>query len=120
MTGRRPAASPWLATLAVLALYGVLLQAFLSAALPSGPAFLTAAGGFCAPAGGTAPADERPADRPSMCCIAACAAEASSPPALASVVAAPLVTAILWPDRSSGLGAIPTTHAASARGPPFV
>ena len=119
MTGRPRPHAIGRAAVAVVALYALLLQAFLAAALPVGP--IAAAGVVCAPSSAHSPSDERPVGGATACCVAACLPLAAPVPAAAIVVSALRdPAAIAWPLRASLAFAGPSTHAWSARGPPTV
>ena len=109
------------AVIALVALYGLFLQAFLSGMLPApgvhGPDGIS----ICAPADAAGPEERGGKPARHDCCIAACPGPVAAPPD-------PGATAAAWPPRSAVrvswtpadtiLSTGPPVHAASARGPP--
>lgn len=115
----RPQASGWRAIIAVVALYGFLLQPFLTAmARGADPAGV---GMLCSPDGTGDPAHHATPAHDHGCCVAGHLAAPVLPPALDGV-------AVTWPTRS--VGAVswrpeaerpktgPPTRAYAPRGPP--
>ncbi len=110
------------AAIAVVALYGLFLQTFLSGMLPAAAAFGPDGVAICAPVDGARsghPDSGKP--RRHDCCIAACLGSAAVPPGPDSTVAAwppREVVRVGWTAADTILPTGPPVHAASARGPP--
>jgi hypothetical protein len=104
----------------VVALYGLLLQAYLAAATPTLTPDLWAA--ICASSDGAAPhAPDKPVRHDHQCCTAAHVGSLAPPPAPAIVAAltpAVTISAVLRPEAAIPRTG-PPTHAQSARGPPL-
>lgn len=97
------------ATIAVVALYGLLLQAFLTGFLPMGGAQTHGFAELCAPAQDSgAPAKHDKAG----CCTAACISAAAPPPEQ-------IATALSWPLRKAQGFAFREAAQPPARGPPL-
>ncbi len=116
-------ASTWTVTaraiIGVIALYGLLLQGFLAAAMPAG--MLDLAGVICAPhdgAGSNSP--DKPLRHQHDCCTAAQVGPIGPPPASPAALAwaFPVSQAVIWRAEASIPKTGPPTHAHSARGPP--
>lgn len=98
------------ATIAVVALYALVLQAFLTGTLPVTSAQVHGFGEICAPAD---PGSEAPAKHEGKgCCTAACAPLAAPLPVLD-------VSTLAWPARSAVVAAFPAASPPPARGPPI-
>ena len=122
MAGGGPDRRRWGAIVGLIALYAVLLQAFLTVSAPG--ALLREAGILCLDHGGGSPADA-PADGPTphdhACCTLAHGATVVPP---GPSVALPVQhiaqgTAVVWLPEADIPRTGPPTHAESARGPPL-
>lgn len=109
------------AIIGVIALYGLLLQAFLVAAAPIvSPAL---AGFICAAHDGSGPAlPDAPGKHDHQCCTAANAAPVAPPPSIFAEVGAVALpsTFVAWRFEAAVPATGPPTRSASARGPPLV
>ena len=120
MRGCLPILAHRRAIMGVIALYGLLLQAFLTAATPVVLPDLT--GAICAVQDG---AHSGPPDGPSLphdhqCCTAVHAGGLPPPPAAgaAAIWRAPATTPVVWRSEAAVPKTGPPNHAHSARGPP--
>lgn len=120
MRGRLPVLAHRRAIMGVIALYGLLLQAFVAAATPM--ALPDLVGAICAVQDG---AHSGSPDGPSLphdhqCCTAVHAGSLPPPPGagLAASWPAPATTAIVWRPEAAVPKTGPPTHSHSARGPP--
>lgn len=108
------------ALLGVIALYGMLLQAFLSGAAPLAPTRLVHE--LCLAVGGSsAPSPDLPVRHDHACCLVGHVELAASPPQPAAMVRlAPAPPALVaWRPEAAIPKTGPPTHAQSARGPPL-
>lgn len=106
---------------AAVALYALLLQAFLVTLAPTGTFDPLSTGVICAHDANGAPTNDLPLRHAHDCCTAACLSVATPAPD-------PDASAIVWPERISAViawfdGASPAktgppSYASSARGPP--
>ena len=119
MRSRLPDSASLRALVGALALYGLLLQAFLAAATTAPrPA---ASGVICAEHGSGAPANDGPVRHDHQCCTAAVQAGTLAPPPEPGFAAAwpPRAEVLVaWRPEASVLRTGPPTRAHSARGPP--
>jgi hypothetical protein len=119
MAGGGPSRHRRGAIIGLIALYAVLLQAFLTVSAPG--AVLREAGILCLDHEAGHPADGLPAHRDHACCTLAHGAPAVPPnPVEAVAVPTPArVTAVVWRPEAAIPRTGPPTHATSARGPPL-
>ncbi len=110
----------WRAIIGVIALYGLLLQAFVAAATP--PSLPDLLGAICVSQDGTHAGSpdgpSLPHDHP--CCAAVHAGSLPPPPLAGTLIAwrAPAAALIVWRPEAAVPKTGPPTHAHSARGPP--
>lgn len=105
------------AILGVIALYALLLQAFVAAATPSGAADLA---GFICGHESSAPSPDQPARHDHQCCTAVHIGNIAPPPCPAVAVAwtAPRAVMAVWRPEAAIPKTGPPTRSHSARGPP--
>lgn len=105
------------AILGVVALYALLLQAFVAAATPSGATDLA---GFVCQHGSSAPSPDQPVRHDHQCCTAVHIGDVAPPPCSAVEVAwaAPLAVTAVWRPEAAIPKTGPPTRSHSARGPP--
>lgn len=105
------------AIIGVIALYGLLLQAFLAAAHPVA---MPDAGILCAEHEPASPGSDRPLHHDHQCCTAAQGAQLAPAPSsdLTAVPVPPAPARVAWRPEASRPRTGPPTHAHSARGPP--
>lgn len=106
------------AILGVVALYALLLQAFVAAATPSGPISL---GGFICQHDNSPSSPDQPVRHDHQCCTAIHIGNVAPPPSSAVPVAwaAPRTVVVLWRPEAVIPKTGPPTRSHSARGPPF-
>lgn len=110
MFGRNPTNRGVRATIAVVALYAFVLQAFFTGMLPMGGAQAHGFAELCAPAQGDG---EAPAKHDARgCCTAACAPLAMPLPSLD-------LATLAWPMRAATLAVFDAALPPPARGPPI-
>lgn len=105
------------AILGVIALYALLLQAFVAAATPSGAIDLT---GFICQHESSAPSPDQPVRHDHQCCTAVHIGNIAPPPCSAVAVAwtAPRAVTAVWRREAAIPKTGPPTRSHSARGPP--
>lgn len=106
------------AILGVVALYALLLQAFVAAATPSGGAIDLA--GFTCRHENSAPSPDQPARHDHQCCTAVHIGNVAPPPCpgVTVVWTAPRPIAVPWRSEAAIPKTRPPTRSHSARGPP--
>lgn len=105
------------AILGVVALYALLLQAFVAAATPSGP---IDPAGFICQHGNAVPSPDQPARHDHQCCTAVHIGNVAPPPCSAAAFAwaAPRAVTAPWRPEAAIPKTGPPTRSHSARGPP--
>lgn len=117
MRNRQPGTGPGRAIIGVIALYALLLQAFLAVAAPTGPSF--GPGVLCTVDGEHAPGEE-PLRHDHQCCTAQHVGNLAPAPKTASAerLTWPVSIRIVWRPEAELPRTGPPTFAHSARGPP--
>lgn len=105
------------AILGVVALYALLLQAFVAAATPSGPIDLA---GFICQHDSSAPSPDQPIRHDHQCCTAVHIGNVAPPPCSAApvVLTPPVAVATVWRPKAAIPKTGPPNQSHFARGPP--